>query len=1078
MFLKYLESLKNYETKGNRTVDYVYRNMRYSLVGLLGIDVIILFAIIILAFLRMQLSLTVFFILFVLCFATLFLSLYLGYWHTNLTSRQRFVLFKPRAPLIEVERLKLINNYIVVSFSAAMLSAINLVFLTLNNFLLVNLNVLWDNAEAYLKYNNSGINYRTFHPLIATPFWNTLLFVAPVFVILTLLYSSYRNDIIPYEELRKDRFKRRFFRSNSIAHLFTDFDSKQDATLVLGKNSETFEPVVMKTNEQRLHTAIFGPIGSGKSASFAKNVLYQQIEASAIYFRNYAKFIKSVDSKFNSPIYRKKYNKLSYREQKEIRQSMYDEWFQKGLGAKYINGLYVNEPSGELIADTELMIQRAGFPKEMIWKIEPSNEKTGSMNIFDTDTGTAAGLVADLIRSFAEAGGDGGNTFFKDAENAYARNLTILMKSIANIENSYPYTHLNGNSPTFSDFSDLLEIDGYATELSEILRAYRNAYERHYNEKYLKPFLEAYLPERERWLEKKANEDYSLEQASVPFDEYFKEWKEENIAIINLFDKDIEEDDNYADLRQLYIWNRDANAELNILDNSYHYFSDAMVEDRITGKKILTHEVNISGMKNTIRKLSSSPLVRRIFFSQSTKNMDVFLKMGGFILVDSSRGKVDDTTSQMIGQITDIILQKAVFRRSAKTLDPFFAVVEDEYGWITTPATEKFLNQSRKFNVAVFGMYQNIEQLDATIGRDTVDALLNSYRNLFAFQGSSKRTTEAIIERAGKDKKLTRTQSRSRDNLIAGHDTNNESIREQIEEVDVATSTDLFRMEQFQFAGIHVVDDEESELVKVTPTPSFELDIFKEGGKNYSPVFGALDTQSPTHDEDLEAFKIWKKQSEQKFISQIKNNKITSDWFTFPELLVVEGYAIYRGNDIVLKDNTDKNIIKHLTKTGRVEYIDDDEESWYYLVKNGTQILPSDSFFLKSTSNYTEVETVEEKETKRKFDKIVVEENKQTDSLKDKSKTNRLLAGGQSSIPKQNDTEHIAMLDEEVDSSDNIYTTSPTTTENLQRTPDKEPHLTPNEDDDSMEISSEETISNSDLAYNDELEVLDLDDLF
>lgn len=949
MILNYLKKLP-YSMKGERSVDYVYLYIRRTLTGLFVFNLVSLLITSALSLFRISFPFHIYLVFFIVDLLTLYLSLYLGYWHTNLTSRQRFIIFKGRAPLVEKDRLNLMSKYIKISFTSAIFAALNLVFFTINNFLLVTLNQMWEAADSYLKYNNKGLDYKTLRPLIANPIWNTLLFILPLIILVILFYSSYRNDILPYEEIRKDRFRRRFFRNKNIAHLFTDVESKQDATLVLGENSETSEMVAMKTNEQRLHTAVFGPIGSGKSASFAKNVIFQQIEAMAVYFRKYSEHIEEVDTKFQSPIYRKKFQGLSYREQKEIRQEMYDEWFTKGMGAKYINGIYVNEPSGELIDDTKLMIERAGFPKEMIWRIEPSDEFTDSMNIFDTDTGSAAGIVADLIRSFAEAGGDGGNTFFKDAENAYARNLTILMKSVANIQNAYPYEKLNGNSPTFSEFSDLLEIDGYATELAEILRAYRNAYERHYQKVYLEPYLEKYELEKAKWMLEKAEHDYVEFEVSIPFDEFYEEWKTENHSLINLFEKDIKEEPRYDELLELSIRNRDALSELNIINGSYHYFSDAIVEDRKTGKKYLSHEVNISGMKNTIRKLSSSTLVRRIFFSQSTHNMDVFMKMGGFVLVNSSRGKVDDTISQMIGQITDIIIQKAALRRSAKTYDPFFSIIEDEYGWITTNATEKFLNQSRKYNVAVFGMYQNIEQLDASIGRDGVNALLNSYRNLFAFQGSSKRTTEAIIERAGSEKKLTRTQSRSRDNLIAGHDANNESIREQIEEVEVANSTDLFRMEQFQFAGIHVVDDEESELVKVTPRPSFELDIFKNKGINYTPVFGATNTEHPNHEKDLNAFNIWKKQSELKYIEQLRNNKITSDWFTFPELLVVEGYAVYRGEEIVLKRNIDKDILKQLTKTDRVEYVENDDGSFYYLVKENANILPND--FLKSKTSF------------------------------------------------------------------------------------------------------------------------------
>jgi len=46
--------------------------------------------------------------------------------------------------------------------------------------------------------------------------------------------------------------------------------------------------------------------------------------------------------------------------------------------------------------------------------------------------------------------------------------------------------------------------------------------------------------------------------------------------------------------------------------------------------------------------------------------------------------------------------------------------------------------------------------------------------------------------------------------MLAGNDNNASSYREEIAEEDVTNSSELFRLEKFQFAGVHVIDDEET----------------------------------------------------------------------------------------------------------------------------------------------------------------------------------------------------------------------------------------------------------------------------
>ncbi len=842
----FLLSKLPYKLKGHRSIDYVIFLLRKVIWALFLFGTASLTGVMLLAVMRKQVSFGLFLFLFIVLFLSVFLSLYLGLWHTNLTSRQRYLLFKERKDFKENDRSQTMRRYIFLSFLSALISSIDIIVLTLNNYIIAMLNQMYVAASDFLKEGNTYFDYKTLSPLIGNQFWNTLLLIAPVFLFVYLLYNSYSSEIVVYDDMMKRWLKKRFFKHKKVTHLFNDLDRDGDAYIRLGRNSDIGDDVILKTDVRRLHTAGFGPIGSGKSVAIAKPTIVQDARNVTVYLREYAKFIQEQDQQIAALGISDEQTLL------ETKRDFYEKWYEKGLGKQLINGFYVNEPSGDLIHDAVNIIKRTGFPEEMIWLVDPTKEDTDGINIFDAETNTAAGLTSDLIRNFADEGGSsGGNTFFKNAEQAYVRNLVFMLKSTSRIENSYLDVNLNGGSPTLSEFYDLLEIPSLVIKRLKLFKVYRDASEREFQRLYERPYQELYNLEKEEF----------VKQGGLP----------------SRFDSHMS-----PKLRKAFNQKRDAESKNKIINTTYHYFADAYKEDPRTGVEYITHDANIEGMKNTIRKLASSDLVRRIFFSQSTKDIDILLKTGGFLLVNTARGPVDDDSSRMIGQITDMIVQKGVLRRNSSTLDPFFSIIEDEYGWVTTPNTERFLNQCRKYNTAVLGLYQNYEQIEASLGASDTAALLNSYRNIFVFQGSSNKSTETIVERAGTEKKVSRMTNKGSVDMLAGNDNNASSYREEIAEEDVTNSSELFRLEKFQFAGVHVIDDEESELVKVTPTPSFELPIFKD--PNYKAPFNIEENE-----EDRRAYEIWKEQVERYYVERHSEGVIPFDRFTPEEQRIILG---------------------------------------------------------------------------------------------------------------------------------------------------------------------------------------------
>lgn len=826
-----------------RSLDIILMTYRTFLWVFFGFVVTCLFLVAVFTFLRIQVNEKTFIALYIINFLAIFTSLYFGLWNTRLTSRQIYILFDEKKKQTEVKREKNILKFIRISAIIAIIGGVNIFMLTLNNYLMVAVNKLYVLADLVISYGVNGESLWYLKPLIGNQLWNSFFMVVPAIFVPYLLYNSYKQELVPYYDLMKSKIRTRFYKNGKLASLFIDaMEKEKEVTIKLGVNSETGEPVILTAENLRLNMSIAGPIGSGKSTAFAKVIIIQLAEQSIEYFRAFHEFIQK----------QKKVIKKKRITSEEEKQRLFDEWFTKGMGSKYTNGFFVNEPTGELVADAYDILKRVGIPDEMINFVNLDEEDTASVNIFDGSSEEVAGSVADLIKNFSEDGGSGGNVFFTNAEYAFAKNLAWLIKITSRIESSYLDKGLLGNSPSWSEFYRHLENTETLIDRIAIMEVYLNAIKRKYEKEYNIPYQETYEKELKIF----------LSNGGRP--ERFNAYRSKEL--VELSNK-----------------RRDMKSEVEIAEGVYNYFAHAFVTDKM-GNEFFTHDTNIAGMKNTVRNMASSKKVRRIFFNSGSFDIDIVMKHGGFVLFSSGQGSIDDTASRMIGKIADKIVQNAVFRRDPKTKEAFFGIIEDEYNWITTKQTENFLNKNRKYNTGVIGMYQNYDQIVATIGRDAVESMLNSYRNLFVFQGGSNKTYEQIVERAGKKKIVTRTINSGTENLLAGNDNNSTSYREQIEEVDTVTSTDLFRLEQFQFAGIMVQDDEETELIKVTPVPAHELDILKDGGKNHHKLFDI-----ENNEYDRQVFNTWMEQIERRYRLKFRDETIPLSMFNEQEQEIILG---------------------------------------------------------------------------------------------------------------------------------------------------------------------------------------------
>lgn len=777
--------------------------------------------------------------LFFILLAFTSVQLYLGIWHTRITSRQVYEPLKRPNKVKRVKRVELMTKGLLASFGGAIIAQLSLIILTISNYVLKTLSATYHSALLFSSHNETFLGYNNQESLLASPIpflspelYNAILVISPIFILVILYANSYIFDIRKYHKLVEQWIGRRYYKDACIEHLIFDTEAKGIFSLTIGIDSETQSPVIMEPNTLALNTAFFGLIGTGKSSSLAKPIVISVSKNFVVYLREFSRYVKRG---------KKRVKRLPLSdESKKIREKeMIEEWFSKGLGKNLVSGFYLNEPTGDLVKDSRFILEKVGIPKKAIWDIDPLNPYTDAINIFDADIEMASSLAADLFRDFSEGNNSSGNSFFLNSEEAHTKSLVTLLIASAKVPDLDINKHLNGGAPTFSEFYQLLTDNNFIFSRVNILRVIYQKELRDYN----------------NW-----KTDYEIR-----YEKAFEEWVNAGR------DKEL-----FRGNQPLELWNEgreleDKFSEISNLKSAIDYFTNSFYIDPRTNKPTFGFDANIQGLVATIRRLAMDKRVRRVFFSQSTKNIDVLLKYGGVLLVNSASAELGENNSKMVAQVAEIIMQSSAFRRLPNKY-PLFPFIEDEKNSFLMSRDSGFIDKNRKVRTPVIHFYQNYEQAVATVGAEKANALFQSYRNAFMFQQQSPETVKYLNNRAGKKWSLTSSFRGVEGRFLASNDDNKEQLTETLEEVDQITEADVSKLEEMEFLGIMVIENEVSEPMKVTSVPSFKMPIFTD--KNYQPDFDI------SKKIDKETFDIWQKCVDDFYIENIKNSSYYEDDFT------------------------------------------------------------------------------------------------------------------------------------------------------------------------------------------------------
>lgn len=191
-------------------------------------------------------------------------------------------------------------------------------------------------------------------------------------------------------------------------HSMLSGESEQDPkklehlpVIVLGKSLETGDLVVQSPEARRRNSIVIGPIGAGKTSSWFRPQMDQDINHYLAYIRDYAEVSK--DPNWEIP----------YGEQQN-----------------YLNGFAVVEPTDDLCKTIYNDCIAKGVPKDKIVWLDPENPDTPSLNLMSGPVDAVASNLTDIFTGLKESAND----FFSQAERAYLEQHIYLLRLAGIIE--------------------------------------------------------------------------------------------------------------------------------------------------------------------------------------------------------------------------------------------------------------------------------------------------------------------------------------------------------------------------------------------------------------------------------------------------------------------------------------------------------------------------------------------------------------------------------------------------------------------------------------------------------------------
>ncbi|WP_103109513.1 type IV secretory system conjugative DNA transfer family protein [Brevibacillus reuszeri] len=364
-----------------------------------------------------------------------------------------------------------------------------------------------------------------------------------------------------------------------------------------------------------------------------------------------------------------------------------------------LSGLTIIDPSNDLCSKSFQLARAHGIPKEAIYYLDPENQDSKSYNPLRGPAETVAATFVFVLEGLQPDQED----FYKNTQAVHLYYHILLVKLFHDAREEIE-SIIRTYAPTYPDIADPTKGKPYLT--------YQQVFGN--NACTLDTLMKMY---RDPWLVKQAA--YSL-QLLLPED-----WE-------NQFDGDdlsyysiIEQTSSF--IHKIVVPKANFRGEVNkYLPDSPHA-GEIELEDKYAEK--------ITGLTNVLNQMSSNTYFRRVMFGDSGLDLDVLLRTGGVLLINTA----DGIMGKLSGYFAQIMLQsmvQAVYRRDISKGQPHgHHIVVDEFPKYAYESYPDFPANARKYGGFVTIGMQTMAQMESRFSKAYLETIIGVHRNRMVYQG-------------------------------------------------------------------------------------------------------------------------------------------------------------------------------------------------------------------------------------------------------------------------------------------------------------------------------------------------------
>lgn len=253
-----------------------------------------------------------------------------------------------------------------------------------------------------------GTTTQMIDQITGSPLIIRLLLVGVAIISMFYLHSRFVRLVLQFEPRIREWMANYEFHYRPLHQMLSGKNAKQVkeedhyANMVLGTSLETGDLVVQSVEARKRNSIAIGPIGAGKTSSWFRPQIDQDIDAYLEYIRDYP--IVSKEKDWNTPY---------------------------GKQSMYTNGFTLIEPTNDLCETAYQDCLAKGVPKDKIIYFNPEDPNTPSLGLLSGPVDAASQNLTDIFSGLKASAKD----FFSIEERSYMANYVYLLKLTAVIEN-------------------------------------------------------------------------------------------------------------------------------------------------------------------------------------------------------------------------------------------------------------------------------------------------------------------------------------------------------------------------------------------------------------------------------------------------------------------------------------------------------------------------------------------------------------------------------------------------------------------------------------------------------------------